>query len=137
MYSSGHCMPHFTHTELSNKCLCHAVLFHMPFSKVCCFLGSENGCLWRINNSYIHIVLPNLNHSGEIYGLWNFAWAKKGNLCLEFFRHIQLMKTKFCLRELENQKDILVMYDVKSYHYRMSLLWPSFKKPLTLTIYQH
>ena len=32
----------------------------MPFSEVCDFLGSNNDCIRRINNSRIHIVLPKL-----------------------------------------------------------------------------
>ena len=60
----------------------------MPFSKNCGFLGSKNGCLWRIDNSYIHIVLPNLIHWEDIYsmGYKNFVWANKNSLCLEFFK---------------------------------------------------
>ena len=30
---------------------------HMPFATICGFLHSKNGCIWRINNSCISILL--------------------------------------------------------------------------------
>ena len=40
------------------------------------------------NNSYINIVLPNLIHWEDIYGLYNWVLANKNSLCLEFFNDL-------------------------------------------------
>ena len=63
---------------------------HMPISKVCGFLGSKDGSQMptyeELITPIIHIVLHNLIHWEDNYGLWNFIWANKNSLCSESFK---------------------------------------------------